>query len=512
MRPRAGTRRFLVLLAVVAIYRLTLLDRGALAMVDETWYFKSVMTLEALARGHVHEALGHIATTLARPGATLIRLPVAALQAIPLAFGVPPSNPRSLLIGQVCNVGVSLVILYFFFEIALLLCGDATAALVAAIVYALLVNTNLYVRHMLPYDWALCVAMGALWYGLRRPLTARRAFVAGLLAAVTITIYPGYYVVAPVLCIAIAGQAWREGPGRAAYFAVVFGAAGGLVIALTELLSRAGGLSYISSARAVSRMIELGSMEEGWTFLPEYLLTVERLSGIVLIAGTLAALSRTAANIRRGALRPIDWLLLPAVAGMVWQAAYSAHWHKMVIFGRLIHPWMLFMAWAVADTIARIERPALRNAVVAAIVTAALASFIPSARDFYRLAYPSDVLYALGIDTARVPVDRAHCELSRGMYFSPNASPGPLNRTTNYPYSKSSNFVLVNFCQAVGLLEAPLPPTSHTNVVGTLVFEGPHWMTFPAYGFEGLPPDARDALVRLPYRVRAYRIDAPAAP
>jgi hypothetical protein len=120
------------------------------------------MTVQALAAGRLREALGHIATNLARPGATLIRLPVAALQAVPLAFGVAASNPRSLLIPQVFNVAVSLVILYFFFEICLILCENATTALIAALVYALLVSTNLYVRHCCPTTgrswspWAHC--------------------------------------------------------------------------------------------------------------------------------------------------------------------------------------------------------------------------------------------------------------------------------------------------------------------------------------------------------------------
>lgn len=506
--PRAVTRSVVLLLAAVAVYRLTLVDRGALAFVDESLYFRSVMVLQALGAGDVHGALGHLADNLARPGAILMNMPVAALQAIPLAFGVAPSNPRSLLIPVVVNVAVSLATLYLFFDICVVLCRDRAAALVAAVVYALLVNTNLYIRHVLPYDGALCVSLYALWLGMTRPPT-RLALVTGILVGATITIYPGYYLLACVLGVAIVGRTRSEGLRATAQFAAVFAVGAAAVVAAIELLCRAGGISYIRKAQEVSRMIGMGSFDEGWTFLPEYLLKVERLSGVALLAGTAVCLWRAASALRRGALRPIDWLLVPAVAAWAWQAASAAQFHRIVFYGRLIHPWILFMAWALADAMTAIDGPALRKAASVVVLTAALVSWAPSARAYYRLAYPSDVLYSLRIDTTRVPLDQMRCELALGQYLSRYASPGPLDRATRYPYTSDSHYFLVNFCQALGLVIAPPPPSTGGIANATLLYDGPHWMTFPAYGFEGLPPDARDALVQNRYRVRAYRLPTP---
>ena len=504
IRPRA-TCLFVLLLAVVGVYRLTLLDRGALAFVDETGYFKSVMVLQALGAGDVPGALAHIATNFARPGATLLQLPVATLQAIPFAFGVAASNPRSLLIPAIFNVLISLATLYFFLSTCFVLCGEAAAVLTAGVVYALLVNSNLYIRHMLPYDWALCVGACALWLAVTRRRTAGLAAATGLLTGASVTIYPGYYLLAPVLGLAIAGQTWSDGPRRAVQFAAVFAAAVAMVIGATELLCRAGGVSYIGSARALSRTIGMGSFDEGWTFLPAYLVQVERLPGVTLLAGTATALLRVGSGLRRGELRPMGWLLLPALGGWAWQAASSAQWHSMVLYGRLIHPWMLFMAWALGDALAAIDRVALRATVCAVVVTGSVVSWAPSAGAYYRLAYPSDVLYWLRIDTTRLPPDRMRCELVPGTSY---ASPGPLDRATRYPYSAASNYLLINFCQALPTL--PRPRTrAEIREGATLLYDGPHWMTFPAYGFEGLLPADRDAIVREGYRVRAYRLSAP---
>lgn len=504
--PRAAGRLFLLLVAVVAVYRLTLIERGTLAFVDETCYFTSVMVLQAIGAGDLHGALSHITTNCARPGASLIQLPVALLQAIPSAFGVAASNPRSLLVPAVFNVGVSLTTLWFFFTVAVALCEDAWAALAAAVLYALLVNSNIYVRHLVPYDWALAVGACAMWLGVTGRRTVWLAARTGLLAGVMVTIYPGYYALAPVVGIAIGGQLWAQGPRRAAQSVIVFGAAVAVVIAAAELICRAGGVSYIGNALALSRTIGMGAFDEGWTFLPAYLIQVEHLSGIALLVGTAVGLWRAVAGLRRGALGAMDWLLVPAFAGWLWQAASSAELHRMVLYGRLIHPWLLFMAWALAAAMAAIDRKALRTVACAMVVVVSVVSWAPSALAYYHLVYPSDVLYALRIDTTRLPAERMACELAPGTWY---ASPGPLNRATRYPYTDATNYRLVNFCQALGLTSPPPPPSGMEVSDGVLLVDGPHWMTYPAYGFEGLPPDVRAAVAGNRYRVRAYRTAPP---
>jgi hypothetical protein len=471
-----------------------------------------VLALQALSTGQLHLALWHVATTVARPGAVLIRLPIAALQAIPLVLGVAASNPRSLLIVQGVNVGVSLLTLYFFFEIGLVLCGDVTATAVAAIVYALLVNTNLYVRHLLPYDLALCVGVGALWIGLKAPLTARRGFGAGLLAGVMMTIYPGYYLLVPIIGATLAGHTWPQSPRRAREGAASYALAFTVVIAATEWLCRAGGVSYLSSAQALSREITTGgAFGEGWTFLPEYLLRVEHLPGLMLLVGGLTSIGLAAFHVWRGRLRTIDWLAMLATAGWMWQAADSALWHHMVVYGRLIHPWLLVLAWMLAGTMATFISRRLRPATFAVVLGAALISFASWSSRYYGLAYPSDTLYALGIDTARIPGDRRLCELRDGGYYSLTVSPGALNRSTGYPYTGHADLLLVNFCQPIGITDIPRPAQSlGAPPHAVLMFDGPHWATFPAYGFEGVPPRGRMALRDGDYRLRAYRLpDAP---
>ncbi len=277
-----------------------------------------------------------------------------------------------------------------------------------------------------------------------------------------------------------------------------------MVLGVTELVCRAGGVSYIGSSRALSRTITMGAFEEGWTFLPDYLVTVEGLSGLVLLAATAASIWAAISSLRRGPLRPIGWILLAAVAGWAWQAADSALREHIVLYGRVIHPWMLFMSLAVADAIGRVRSRTLRWAGCGVAVSVAVVSFVPSALAYYRLAYPPDILYSLGIDTTRLSPDRMVCELTTGTSY---ASPGPLDRVTRYPYSDETNYLLVNFCQ--GPPSLPRPRLNVDRSTGTELYDGPHWLTFPAYTFEGFPPAARDAMMRDGYRVRVFRVASP---
>ncbi|MGQ0734009.1 MAG: hypothetical protein ACT4QD_10170 [Acidobacteriota bacterium] len=495
------TRLVLVCLALIGLFRLTLLGRGASALGDETLYFTSVMSLQRLSTGDVRRAASSIAEARGRQGAAVILLPIAALQAIPSAFGVTASNPRSLLIPTVLNVFVSLVTLYVFFKLCLVLTRDARVALSTMVAYGLLVNSNLYLRHLLPYEWALCAGVLAMWLTVSGRRTTACMAIAGALTGAMVTMYVGYYLLAAAVGIAAVAPRspadWRPVPRRVAVFAAGFAS----VIAAVELLCRAGGVSFIESSRALSRTITHGAFSEGWTFLPAYLLEVERQSGVLLLGATTVAMWRLTRALRRRALGAFEWLLISGMAAWAWQAAESAEWQRMVMYGRTIRPWLLVMALALATTMAAIPRPRLRALACTAAVAVAVVSWVGWAAAYYRLAYPPDVLYSLGIDSKRLTEDRMRCEFTVGMWY---ASPGPLDRATGYPYTTDSNLLLLNFCH--GAPSLPRPSIAEEGAESQRLYDGPHWLTFPAYGFEGQTPEAREALARGDYRVRVYRM------
>lgn len=491
-------RPFLWLLALVALYRLSLLGRGAQAFADEQWYFQSVLFLQSLAHGHVIEACSHLTFSFARPGLPLVMTVPGALQAIPFAFGVAASNPVSLLIPTACNVVITLINLTLFYRLTLLLFeGNTAIALGAAAMYSLLANTNVYVRHTLGYDWSLCLFLLALWVMLSGPKTFTRACGIGALMAGVGAVYPGYFPLIGVVGLVLIGD--RGSDERAARWQLAAGFLAGVAVVAgsLDIVCRIGGLSYVDHVRQLMGAQTQGSFAEGWSFFPRYLIDVERFGGVALLAGFAVCVTRTVAEVARGRLRRIHYLVLAATAAWMWQAFSSATLHSTVLYGRLLHPWFPFLVWATADAIAWSPRRGVRYTLGGLAITAACVSWIVFANQYYRLAYPADVLYAMGIDTARLPPDAMRCELRR---VSTYASPPPLNRATGAPYTTATNYFLENFCQGLAGRENLKLKTENVK----LLFDGPHFMTLPAYGFEGLGPEDRLRMREMDYRVRVW--------
>jgi hypothetical protein len=489
-------RPFSWLLALVALYRLSLLGRGAQAFADEQWYFQSVLFLQSLAHGHLIEACSHLTFSFARPGLPLVMTIPGALQAIPFAFGVAASNPVSLLIPTACNVAITLINLTLFYRLTLVLFeGDTVIALGAATMYSLLANTNVYVRHTLGYDWSLCLFLLALWVMLSGPKTFARACGIGALMAGVGAVYPGYFPLVGVAGLVLVTD--REGDERAAWWqlAVGFLAALGAVVGSLDIVCRIGGLSYLDHVRQLMGAQTQGSFAEGWSFFSRYLIEVERLGGVALLGGFTVWILRTLSEFARGRLRRIHYLVLAATAAWIWQAFSSATLHSTVLYGRLLHPWFPFLVWATADAIAWSPRRSVRYALGGLAIAVTFGSWIGFANKYYRLAYPADVLYSMGIDTTRLPPGAMRCELKS---VSTYASPPPLNRRTGYPYSDRTDYVLVNFCQGLAGTENLKVKTENSR----LLYDGPHFMTLPAYGFEGLGPEDRLKMREMDYRVR----------
>ena len=65
--------------------------------------------------------------------------------------------------------------------------------------------------------------------------------------------------------------------------------------------------------------------------------------------------------------------------------------------------------------------------------------------------------------------------------------------------------MLLNFCQALPAVPRPRE-TATIPADATRIFDGPHWMSFPAYAYEGLIKADRDALRREDYRLQVFSL------
>jgi len=336
-----------------------------------------------------------------------------------------------------------------------------------------------------------------------------------MLAAVSVAVYPGCFLFARVALTRLVVVDSSSGFAVRAQRLLASAACAASVILVIAWLCRLGGVSYFATVRDLGRTISQGSFDEGWAFVPRYLVQVERAIGVVLLAGlsiflvdlarrslTRLTPSRSESDTSDTLVRPVEWLVLAALAAWGCQAAASSLTQSMVLYGRLIHPWMPFLVWATIDTIARMRSTAVRRTLYGVTAAASAWSFVTFAPVYFRLTYPADALYALGINSALIPAADRRCDLEFGYDYE---SPAPVNRRTGAPYSTRADYRLVNFCMGAPAPAPPPPDEAPPDM--RLRFDAPHFMTFRAYGFEGLTPDQRDAMVRRGYRIRVFEAD-----
>ena len=257
-RPAETKWTFLLLGLIVLVLgvRLSFVGHGAMAFPDEERYYQSVEAIKSFAKGDLRAGGAHLIQTQGRPGDALLRLLPAAMQGIWHTVGGPgPHDPRSLLIPVLFTYGVSVLSLLLFYRLARMLLPTQAVALLSTLLYACLVNSNVYIRHILPYELGLCSFLGLLVWLVRaqqqgRALTFGQLYRLGVGATLTFTIYPGYFF-APLIVLAVVLGAkgtseWRQLSG---FLAMVGVFCGGVfsVLAFFEGIGQLTNYSYLES-------------------------------------------------------------------------------------------------------------------------------------------------------------------------------------------------------------------------------------------------------------------------
>ena len=469
---------------------------GALAFPDEERYLKSVEAVEALRHGHLEQACLHLADTQGRPADALLRLPVAALQVAGRHWAqVPTTAPASLLLPQLLNWMVLALNMLLLWQLARrwLPIAAADTALVA---YSALASTQLYLRHLLPFDMALGVALLALVLlsgpgaALRSP--GRAGLLAGGLGALAFAVYPGYYfapLLPAALLLARPARQWLAA-GRGAVLGV------GLVIIPLEILTRFGHISYLRSLQQLSGTITQGDFAEGFSFVPRYLWEVEGVVGIGLLLLALPGLGLLLAR----PWPPVARVVVAVPAGAWLLHASFVYWgHQFVFYGRTAHFFLPFLVLAAATAVQALPSR-WRRAVAVTSSVAVLLSLGQFARTYAALAYPLDVLAA---------------------YPAPPGTPlryvneGGVGRALNYappPHQPRSavaaadSLLLVNFTYLYPLTGSSCQLFPPAPAGYRLTYAAPHFLTLPAYGFEGFAPAGRAQLRRCRFQCRVYQL------
>jgi len=158
-----------VLLALLAVYRFSLIDRGHFAWGDENRYLSAGRLVDALSAGDYRGAVGHLfgagpGAPAARPAFIFISVPADLFQrAVGTLRGIGPESPAYYDAASALTVIVTLGVTWVVYVIGCVWTKCRWYGLLAAVIYSLLCNANVWIRHLVPYNVSMLFGLWALW-------------------------------------------------------------------------------------------------------------------------------------------------------------------------------------------------------------------------------------------------------------------------------------------------------------------------------------------------------------
>jgi hypothetical protein len=390
------------LLIFTGIIRCFLLGSGAVAVGDEYRYWYSSYSLLALSKGDFLGAIEPMFRDGARPGLVLIQMPSTILQAILYKLiGLDPRSTDSLIIPQVFNVVVSLLILWLLYFLCQKIGNfSKKQAFLLIFTYSLLASSTLYIRHTVPYQYALVLYFIAFWM----IYTNKNTFWIGFISAFSFTVYPGYWPLVLLVLLLL----WKERSYQlmskeflSDYFNLSLGAM--LVYTFFEILSWTIGKSYFKLMFVASNgfLNDLKYPYDGSILLfVDYLWTLESMIGLILFCGGILYLIDIGLDIYKyKKTTTLSSLVLLLLSCLAIQTAIAFSIGLKAFYGRLfiqIIPFLLlsnFVLWfKYSQNIKKINKIIIYSVWVFTFML----NYTKFYLSFSQIGYPRDLLTELG--------------------------------------------------------------------------------------------------------------------
>ncbi|MBF0216044.1 MAG: hypothetical protein HQL30_03505 [Candidatus Omnitrophica bacterium] len=473
-----------VLLLVVFLLRLSLINKGQFFFPDEFRYNMVYKAYGALVDGHFRDAFYNMFHSQGRPGFIAACIPIAAVQQLLVKLRlITPYGYHFPCVVSFFNVAVSVGALYLFYRIIFVLSGERRISFLGAGVYALLCNSNIYLRHIFPYDMAISIFFLALYLYLRVRAVKEPGIsiyaLCGILSALSFLVYPGYCNILAFFGIVFILLKDRILPGILVYFV-----SAGCVISITEVISRIAGRPYLADLAQLSGTATQGTFSESLVFIVKYLLQVEGPAGAILICGFLAyVISRTRKDILK--FTPDKSVITAALILYLYHGILGVFFNKVVFYGRLIHFYIPMLVIALVLAIKEISLPGVRRLAVWTVAGTSIISFLIFFRAYFDLEYPRYFIYK---NTKNCPRERITRIDETGKQWETG------------PGHDLMLLVNTNFLSPIKKDHFPLEDPKGL----VLASSSPHPLTFKAYLFEGFSVEERKWTAERKYRMKMF--------
>lgn len=479
-------RELVLLLGLSSLLRIILVVQGGQAYwPDERLYLE---VLEAWSQPRWSDVVAGI---LGRPDhlgfALLSAVPAGIHHAVSAASGMDAT--RLLMLPSLVLAHASVVAIALVYAIARRTGGEPREALLAALLMGCSTAMFYNARHLLPYDGALAIALGAVWCGLRTDRTSR-SVACGALACCAFVTYNGYWLLAGTAMLvhvlfplrdltrpALLSAGGRAGLATAGFVAVMAALTGvQLVVGVPLLL---GGMRRLAST------ITDGYMPEGFVVPWAYLWHGERALLLIWITAALVTIvDRGTWPDQRRRCASI-WL---ASAACIYLAlgGGSAFLHVFAVMGRGVRQVVPFLCLAAAPAILRAFDASGRRTTW--ITASAATLLVSTATNFWT---PLTQRFPRNLDAQ---VKAKYGDIDHAFSID---GPGPNNARAGM------RWVLTNTAH----LYPPRGPRAVPR--GTVALRFPHPLEFLPYQYEGFDPLERQVLRQNDISMRLIDTAAP---
>ncbi|MCK4658694.1 MAG: DUF2029 domain-containing protein [Phycisphaerae bacterium] len=502
-----------VLIAALACYRFSLIGSGHFFHPDEWAYNCAEPFVDHLLAGEYFFGMIEPFKPTGRPGFVMVgALPVAMQWAVAALADVAGGTLPYYDAVSAFNVLVTLGIAWCLYALGRIWLGSPWYALLLVAVHGLLVNSNVWIRHMVPYHEALLMGLVALCIVSRVPHSCRgaiyRGFAGGLLAGLTFATYPGFFAMVILNGVVLLTVARHRRVAAASY---AIGSAA--VIGGFELLARSVGTSYLQNVQNGQERMQRwalnnmkgDSADEGYMFLWRYMRDVEGVIGVVLPALFVCAVALLLWRRRANVHPTVRATLAAAIGCFLLHVIAAVFMQRIVFYGRFLMLYLPFVVCGAVLALKHIPVPALRRVGVCGVLLASAGSFAHFARDYALVVYPPDFLNEIIVNKG-LNVSRPEVLLGGNPDFAmvtDGLPDGLLPWIVSHETARAgkARFIGVNFSvrNSPEHYEPFAPPRGYRLVAQRL-----HPTAYAWAGYEGFGPQVRKHLLKHRHTVRLY--------
>lgn len=498
LKAQLAKKSIFILLILLFFIRISQVKEGTLAFPDENLYLKAHRTISALYNWDYPTAVKSIFASWARPGYILYCLIPALIQyALFRTSGIRPDDQLSLFIPVVFNLVISVFNLYLFYVLSLRFLYRRSYALSATVIYALLANSNIFIRHLFPVDISLGLIFLSLFYitGVHKS-----HLLSGIFAGLAITLYPGYYIYPAGIIMYL-----LTNPGNGFIFSLNLArfTLGFLIpLLLLQALSLTAGVNYLYDLIFLSGTINQGDFGETFIFPVLYLWEVEKYIGISILAFYLVwifkyILKRNKITITQNdrLLFFISWIMY------LFYASLGYFFHFNVFYGRILHYFIPFIVIGALLSINSFANKVHKYILLGGIVVVSVFSYLDFTATISAYGYPRDLLYKHKISSSfaakQVVVHDSPPWRGISSYIS-----YPENRDVK-SYRRTYSLLNFGYLYPIDDRYRKYSPPSGSRLVSSKY----HFLTYPGYYFEAYNPLERKLLNRRKYKLEIFRLN-----